>query len=405
MLLAGAGWLLLRPAAIRNAHLEALISERLGVGCNDDTVRRGELAAAGGEALPFLLEKVQAQPDRVERLLRWAGDLGLIARLNDWVSEGLAQRLWRRGDQSERDRMGAMEILILLGPGAAASRSELGRLATSAPPLLRWKALAAVTAITPDEPATRSNFLSHLSLEGFQPPNAPPPGWSLDGIQSELARQFPRIWPTNPAPVEALLPLLDSKDSHVRLNAARALPFFGTAASNAAPRLVQMLSDPDRRVRPSAAHALGVVSPTHHGALAVSAMLAQQRTNDSWTGDYAYKLYGALGPIAQEAAPSLIEKMGRGPRRGHTGPVAFALWRIQGQATPEIVEALVRDLETPIQRFQRMSLLALKEIGPPASNAVPALRRMLSSRFATLQQEAREALKSIEGRAPGPAAQ
>lgn len=396
VLLIGGGWVAFRSWAPRNPHLESLISEELGIGCNDDTVRRGELAAAGDEALPFLMARIQARPDWVERMLRWGPIAELRERQGDWVSEPIAQRINTRAFHTENARRQALFSMVLMGSNAAAARGDLERLGTSSAPL-RWKALAAVTAGAPGDPAILSNYLAHLTLEAFRPPNAKPGGWSLEGMQAELAREFPRIWPTPPAPLEALLPLLDSEDAHVRLSAVRALVSYGTAARNAAPRLVQLLSDPDRRIHPSAAHALGVVSPREHGALAVTVMLAQQRTNNSWTGDHAHQLYGALGPLAREAAPSLTAVLRERPRRQATGPVAFALWRIQGQASPEIVEELASGLDTPIQRFQRMSLVALKEIGPPASNAVPALRRMLSSRFATLQQEAREALQAIQG--------
>ncbi|MBN8246319.1 MAG: hypothetical protein J0L84_02610 [Verrucomicrobia bacterium] len=396
VLLIGGGWVAFRSFAPRNPHLESLISEDLGIGCNDDTVRRGELAAAGDEALPFLMARIRARPDWVERGLQWGPMAEFQSLLGSWGWEPLARSLSSRAVRTQNARRQALFSLVLMGPDAATARGELEQLGASSAPL-RWKVLAAVTAGAPGDPAILSNYLAHLTLEAFRAPNAKPVGLSLESVQTELIREFPRIWPTHPAPLEGLLPLLESGDAHVRLAAARALIPYGTAASNAAPRLVQLLSDPDRRIHPSAAHALGVVSPGEHGALAVTMMLAQQRTNNSWTGDYAHQLYGALGPLAREAVPSLTETLRERPRRHATGPVAFALWRIQREASPEIVEELARGLDTPIQRFQRMSLMALKEIGPPASDAVPALRRMLSSRFATLQQEAREALQAIQG--------
>lgn len=399
IVLLGTGlWLALRTTGPRNPQLASLFSGNRFLGSFDDTIRRGDLEAAGGESLPFLISKLRAEPGWVERGLAWAGNFGAISWVNDWVSERMAQNLYSRMLRSEQERDIAVEALILLGPGAAGARPDLTILATSAPPHLRWKALAALTAISPDDPAVVSNYLAHLSLQAFQPPNAPPLGWSLSSVQGELLRQFPRIWPSNPAPLDAILPLLDSSDDSVRINAARALAFYGTAASNAAPRLVRMLSGPDRRTHPLAAYALGMVSPEEHGTLAVEVMLRQQHTNNTRTGDLAWRLYAALGPAAHAAVPSLTATLREPPNRRPAGPVAFALWRIQREASPEIVEELIRGLDpNGIRRYQLMSLVALREIGPPASNAVPALRQALSARHATLQREAAEALEAIQG--------
>ncbi|MCW5557385.1 MAG: hypothetical protein KIT22_06100 [Verrucomicrobiae bacterium] len=397
-LLLGAGlWLAFRTALPRNPHLASLISEDPRIGCNDDAVQRGELAAAGPEVASFLISKVRPKNDWVEGGLMRLDHAGILRLLQDWVSQRLAYQLYDREGRSIRERKLALDALVLLGPGASAVRPDLTVLATSAPPYERAYALAALTAINPDDPAVVCNYLAHLSLEALRPPNNPPPGWNLTDFQWLLARQFPLIWPTNPAPIEALLPLLYSNDEQVRLTATRVLVSYGTAASNAVPRLLQLLEDRGRKIRPSAAHALGVISPNEHGRLAVEVLLAQQRTNNAWTGDHAHRLFAALGPAASNAVPSLMAAL-EDPGKGHPAPVCFALWRIQGEASPEILAGLIRGLDTPIQRYQRMSLLALREIGPPASNAVPALRQMLSARHVTLRREAAEAIEAIQGK-------
>ena len=85
----------------------------------------------------------------------------------------------------------------------------------------------------------------------------------------------------------------------------------------------------------------------------------------------------------------------KSPTNGFTGPPALALWRVTGEASPEVIAGLIRGISQPIQRYQLMSLEDCLEIGPAASNAVPALRPLLKARHRAIQKAA-EALRSVE---------
>jgi hypothetical protein len=172
------------------------------------------------------------------------------------------------------------------------------------------------------------------------------------------------------------------------------LRFYESRASNYVPVLLQMLADPSPTVRPSAALALGLVSP-QYAETAVAVMLDQQRTNDSWTGDNAHLLYQAMGPAANLAVPTLRVELTDARRVIFHGDAAGALWRITGEVTSQIVEGLSTGVRIGVQRTQLRCLHILREIGPPATAAAPALHSLTNHPRILIRQLACEALESI----------
>ncbi len=379
--LAGGAWWCGRT----NPHLKSLVSYDPITGCDDDEIRRGELEAAGPNAVPFLREQLRREPSLAMRGLTWLDSKGVVAWIHDWVSGSLADSIGNRLQNLNMTRFLAARSLLVLGPAAAAARPELTMRATGAGSPLSCTATAALASLTPEDPSTVSNYLVRLAGNN----------------QSErffLVRDFPLIWPKAPPHLHVLMERLHDADSGVRKGAAKSLAHYGTAATGAVPRLQEMLTDPDRKGRPTAAYALGIIS-SNHADLAVAVMLEQQRTNNAWTGDLAHQLYAALGPAARRAEPALRLELSRSATNGFSGPPAFALWRVTGEASPEIIDGLTRGCTQGIQRFQIMSLKVLREIGPPASNAVPMLRQLRSSPHWTIQRLADDALDRIHSNA------
>lgn len=364
-----------------NPHLKSLVSNDPITWLEDDEIRGGELEVAGPDAVPFLREQLRREPGLAMQGLTWLDSKGVVAWIHDWVSGSLADSIWGRLQKTSLTHYQAARSLLLLGPDAVAARPELTMRAAGAGPTLSCIAFAALTALSPADPSAVSNYLVRLSGNN-------------QAERFHLVRDFPLIWPQSPPHLQALVDRLQDPDSMVRKGAAKSLAHYGTAATGAVPRLQEMLTDSDRKGRPTAAYALGIIS-SNHADLAVAVMLEQQRTNNVWTGDLAHQLYGALGPAARRAEPALRRELSRSATNGFSGPPAFALWRVTGEASPEIIEGLTRGCTQGIQRFQIMSLKGLREIGPPASNAVPALRQLRSSPHWTIQRLAEDALDRI----------
>jgi len=171
-------WTVLCATTSRNPHLEALISTDPDIRFNDDAVGRGELAAAGDAALPFLMATLRAEPGWAERTLRRVHQRW-YRQMAEALPDKLYEWFWDRAYRSEGVRRAAADALVLLGKGAAPARDDIARWAASNGPL--WvQALATMTAISPNDLATRSNFLDQLSLPAPGASNQAPFRWNSD---------------------------------------------------------------------------------------------------------------------------------------------------------------------------------------------------------------------------------
>ena len=292
-----------------------------------------------------------------------------------------------------------------LNPIAGASMDRQGRILrilTAAGPRARVAENAVLPLISdPNSESLDAAILALARLRGDGP----------DAVQLQVSRvisasagDLRRIAPlwcsqVSEPPVELipfLIRLLSSRQEQERAAAARSLAMFGTRASAAAAPLRDMLADRSRIVRPRAALALGTVAP-EFAREAVAVMMEQQRTNVSWTGDMAHRLYFEVGPAAIAAAPLLTAELSRSKEKVTHGAAAAALWRIDHAVTPERVAALIWDAEHGVQRNQIRSIQVLGEMGPPAIAAAPSLERLTHRRLVLIRQYAGAALKRISG--------
>ena len=165
--------------------------------------------------------------------------------------------------------------------------------------------------------------------------------------------------------------LTDDPDREMRGEASLALVKIGPAARAAVPALARSLSDPEPHVRMNAAVALHRLGAD--GRAAVPELLRALGSEDN--GVYLAS-YGVS--IREMAALAL----------GRTMP-----------GTADGVPALIDALETASTTHGRRSYTAaLGDVGPPALPAVPVLR--LIREEDELREEAREAIRKIQGSAP-----
>ena len=346
-----------------------------------DEADLAELEAAGPEAVNELRAELRRE-------------LGWLPRFQSDVLSLLAGHgfTWldrRRSPRSyfEERKHHALRALMLLGERAASARPDIEALTSRS--FEYRSSLATLFALSPNDPVTVSN--AAVKLQQGLPPE-----------RRIVARNFTRIWTNPPAHLPALVNALQDSDENLRARAASSLGQYGPVVSNALPQLLPLLKDPAYWVRSHAAYAVGHIAPAE-AADAIQTMLAYQcrqmpiRTNEGWIDLEPYRLFAELGPRARAAVPRLEEELGLPDRvyKAHAGPIAFALWRITGEVSPRIVEALCRGSESVSPDIQFYSLRGLKEMGPAASNAVPVLRRLTQDHRVLLRRLAQEALHSV----------
>ena len=363
-----------------NPHVETVLTTDYLRGVGSDDSIRAELEAAGPAAVDELRAELRREltwPNRLQdQALIWLKNQGYKGlddprRSPRWVLRGRKQH--------------ALNALLLLGERAASARPEIEAL--QGQPMEFSYALSTLYALTPQDPATISNAVA--ILQGVSQPE-----------RFHLSGNFAKIWTNPPAHLWVLVSRLKDSDDGVRARAVRSLASYGPQVSYVLPQLLPLLDDPSPTVRPQAAYALGHVVPTE-APRAIQAMLAEQevndpaRTNTGWIDLEPYRLYIELGPLARGAVPRLEQELTNTSYASKAGPIAFALWRITGDTSPRIIDALSKGAEARLERFKLFSLRGLKQIGPPASNAVPALERVSRDHRVLIHQLAEEALQSI----------
>jgi len=155
----------------------------------------------------------------------------------------------------------------------------------------------------------------------------------LQARENVITKWWQQIRPKLPGNVRRLLPQPSSRTDR-RATAAWALGQIGPAARPFAPALVDALDDPEDRVRAEAAQALRFV------------------------GLKTPEVIAALARCLSDKAPMV---------RSHA---ASALWDMAPESLAAL-PALIRLLSAPDLAYK--SVLCLQELGPFASNAVPAL--------------------------------
>ncbi len=362
----------------KDPHVERVLDHNFITGVIEDEVALAELEAAGPGAVEAFRGELRRKFNpllKAEQLaFDWFQSQGSRAFDNDYSPIQIF----------ETRRKHALNGLILLGEQALPARLDVEALIASSPES-HGQGTAALFALRPHDAATIS--IASMLLRG-----------NITGEIQSVALNFAKIWREPPPHLSALVATLTNKEEIVRSAALRSLAHYGSKVRGHAAAIIPLLSDPSPAVRPLAAYALGHIEPSE-APRAIEAMLGEQEFNHGksvgWIGLEPYKLYGELGPGARAVVPHLEKEFADRSLEGRRGPIAFALWRVTGDSSARITEALAKGAESRLERFRLLSLRGLIEIGPPASNAVPVLRRVAQDPRVLIRRLADEALRSV----------
>jgi len=183
--------------------------------------------------------------------------------------------------------------------------------------------------------------------------------------------------------VDALIVHLDDSSPMVRAHAARALGLLGESAKAAVSQLTKLVQDPDEKVRRQAIEALVAIQPGTLAPLTVELM------KDPDPGVRMRILHAATDAGAS-AVPSMIEAL----QDKESEYWACLVLREIGPKAASAVPALTRKLQHDDEQVQRAALLALAAIGEGAKPAVPQIVKLLDDE--SLRTAATFALGSID---------
>jgi HEAT repeat protein len=194
---------------------------------------------------------------------------------------------------------------------------------------------------------------------------------------------------------------LFSDKANVRIAAAMVLRQMGPKARPALGALAKALSDENRWVRWSAAEAIGSVGPD--AAVVVDTMLPLLDHEDRFTRRRVAAALGRIGPGASRAASRLAkaQKDDHDPAVRKAAEAALYLVNLEEMATVAAAEAgpeiqkLVADLKQDDEYTSAAAANKLRDLGPQAKQAVPALALALRSKHKWVRVAAAEALAAI----------
>lgn len=180
------------------------------------------------------------------------------------------------------------------------------------------------------------------------------------------------------AGVPALTEGLSAADAGTRVRACELLQKLRADAKSAVPDLKKLLDDPARGAQLPAALALADIDPKS-AAGAVPVLVAGLRGTEADAPRAAAAL-GALGPLAKDAVPALVEQF-EAKRAQSRIAAADAVPRIDATRAPDAVKALlsvVNKIDRNYSHVQSSALRALAQMTPRAKAALPELEPLLT---------------------------
>jgi HEAT repeat protein len=204
-----------------------------------------------------------------------------------------------------------------------------------------------------------------------------------------------------PAIVQALTEALSDKNYIVRRNAAESLGKLGPAAQSSGPALIDLLKDPDARVRWRVAHVLPKVEPEPGPAVAGLLPLAQG-DKDIPTQTAALFSLGKFGAAAEPAIPVLVESLKISPSKegDPAGAARTSLQAIGTGSVPFLASACQHDHV----RVRAGAAQTLAGMGKLAEPALLSLKNLLEDQDDTVRVQAAAALWKIQGQVQEPVA-
>jgi HEAT repeat protein len=193
--------------------------------------------------------------------------------------------------------------------------------------------------------------------------------------------------------------LLTDPDKRVRLSAATFLEYFPEAMPSAVPELTRAVCDPDRFVRWAAARALGNFSKTYQPKDAVSAVpaLAKMLFDPEFTDRLAAaSTLEAMGPFAETAVPELARAVHFGDAENRVAAL-YVVQSIGPERSRSLIPSVTEALEQPDPRVRRTAAETLGKYGRLARNraTLDALRRAQGDEDQEVRINASEAILQI----------
>ena len=222
--------------------------------------------------------------------------------------------------------------------------------------------------------------------------------------------------------VPQLTATLNDKDSTVRCACASALGSIGKPSEPATKSLIRLLDDDSRSVRLAAAGALCSISRNEVAIPSlINALSDESKTNRRTASIYL----GQYGPKAKQAAPILrlllldeevfvrinaaeaLWRVAADPaalvtlrQETETSELsrysaASALWKID--KSPRAFTVLIDSLQHKDVTHRVVAAVALGWLGPPASGAIPALKKLEADEDESVRSAATISIKRIQG--------
>jgi HEAT repeat protein len=215
-----------------------------------------------------------------------------------------------------------------------------------------------------------------------------------------------KLGPRTPLVVQAMSEaLIRPVDCDERAGAAVILFELGQDAGPAIPALVEALKEKrcdGKGIEVGGLRVVGVgevatVILARLGPSGIKTLLTTLKAGDVVSRTYAIRAVGKIEPRLPEAIPILREAL---QDEAVSNEAALALWRLDPN-NEVAIPALVRGLRSAQTGRRYGAASSLRQIGPPAKEAVPTLLSMLSDPDEMVRQMTGLALKSID---PGAAA-
>jgi HEAT repeat protein len=175
--------------------------------------------------------------------------------------------------------------------------------------------------------------------------------------------------------------MIKDSDRQVRLKAAQLLRIMGRDAKAAIPALIEAFKDPDVYVRAAAISAVGAMGPDTLPALAA---LREALRDEEFLGVVAAAAAVTIGQLGESAKPAVPDLIALLPRRGKEGTMLGTLASlgalknlgpVAAEAIPAVIETLNESRDSTVRA---QCLRVLVKAGPAARQDPPPRRRFPS---------------------------
>ncbi len=215
----------------------------------------------------------------------------------------------------------------------------------------------------------------------------------IDRSPADLLKQADFMQPVLDRDMPQVIELLKDPDMRIRRSTAEALETLEGKAEPAMVGLIAALQDSDRFVRWTSLRTLGFMPPANAGPaiLPLAKMLSDQDINLRIAAASSLEALAAC-PSAKDAIPALAMAIRSGDVEARQA--AFYALRKIGP-NPSALTALIGCLTDRDPRIVRAACETIDEMGPPAAAALPALRRLIGNDDADVRAAASRAILSI----------